>query len=415
MFKRDWKLMRMSGARKLLLLVLLAFAGAHTAPAFAIEEDMLHQQNFDTDSTTDQVQAKPKSADPSLGFLERYAPPKNITTLNSRIDWLFRYTSWTASVFFLIMAGALVYFIIANRERPGHKAYYTHGTSKANGLVTRLLDISVFISLDLVLIAASFRDTRDIVWAYPSESDPDVVRIMVMPQQWAWNFKYAGNDGKFGTADDINLINDLRVPKGKKVLLQIKSKDVIHGFMIPNLRIQVDALPGVVTKMWFDTTTTGDFEIACYHHCGTSHYKMKAFFTVMEDADYSAWVKEQSNWAEAMYDKDDDFVHWGWNWTPTEDKSTHAIEQVSTSEEIQENNARVKSAEAGQGTLAEKASPDLSKLAPKEGEPATTNEKPSENSAAPAPDAKAIEPKGGSNAAGSNGDGAKSSKEPVHE
>ncbi len=279
--------------------------------AHAQTEETYHQLD-----TTDgaQTHAVGKEANPNEYFWNRYAPPHSISTYGHRIDWLFKYTSWAAFVFFMIMVIALGYFIIKYRERPGHKAYYTHGKStKSEKWAPKFLDLAVFVSLDLVLMGSSYLHTRDIMWNYPQGED--VVKVQIMPQQWAWNFRYAGKDGIFNTPDDITTINELRIPKGTPVLAQIKSKDVIHGFMAPNVRSQIDAIPGLITKFWFDATETGDFEIACYHLCGTAHYKMKAFMTVMEESDYEEWFVESSEWAQAAYDAEDPSVKWGWNWS----------------------------------------------------------------------------------------------------
>lgn len=297
----------------------LVFVGASillSASAFAQTRATEHGQNWD--ASTNQIQAQGTSTDPNKSFVEEYAPPKIISSFGGRIDWLFRYTSWVTFGFFVFMAVVLIYFTVVYRQRPGHKAYYTHGLSSFNKNVTHAFDLLVFLSLDLVLIIASYRDTTQIVWNYPT--GPDVIKIMAMPQQWVWNFKYAGNDGIFGTADDVDTINDLRVPKDKKILMQMKSKDVIHGFMIPNVRLQVDVIPGVVTKIWFDANENGDYEIACYHLCGTGHYKMKAFLKVIDDVDYQAWVKESSDWAKAKFDPEDTSTQWGWSWGPDEPK-----------------------------------------------------------------------------------------------
>ena len=282
----------------------------HVQPAVAQTHATEHQQNFD--EKTNSVHASGIEADESKSFIERYAPPKPLSSFGQHIDNIFAYTSWATFVFFVLMASSLLYFVIAYRKRPGHKAYYTHGNHLSEKTVAKLLDIAVFLTLDCVLIYFSWADTRNIVWNYPDTSD--TVKVMIMPQQWVWNFKYAGNDGKFGTADDIDTINELRVPEGKPVLIQMKSKDVIHGFNIPNVRMQVDAIPGSVTKFWFDTNRTGDFEIACYHHCGTSHYKMKAFLKVMKPEDFKSWSEEASNWAQAKFDADDKATQWNWNW-----------------------------------------------------------------------------------------------------
>jgi cytochrome c oxidase subunit 2 len=312
---------------KTLISFMMAFAvisaTVQASPLVGSQEEILHKQA--SGEGDHQVHAKPKEDSDNKSFVEKYSRPADFTTNSKAIDWLFDYTSWTTFVFFVIMASALVWFTIAYRRKDGKKAYYTHGLSSRNKLATKSLDIAVFITLDLVLIYASIRDTSGLswlpgsksdeagfIWNYPSEEES--LRVMVMPQQWAWNFKYAGTDGKFGTPDDIDTINDMRVPKGRKILLQIKSKDVIHGFFIPNVRMQIDALPGVVTQFWFDAKTTGDYEIACYHHCGTSHYKMKAFLKVQEESDFNSWVSENSKWAVARFDPDDKSTQWGWNW-----------------------------------------------------------------------------------------------------
>ena len=288
---------------------LLSGLSVVTPNAYALKESLLHQVDHTPGS---QVNAHGEQPDATKGFVDNYGPPQDFTTWGHRIDWLFQYTSWVASIFFVIMAGALGYFSWAYRARPGHKAYYTHGKSKGNTMVTRLLDLAVFITLDSVMLCSSYMDAKDFIMKYPQGDD--VVKVMVMPQQWMWNFRYPGADGKFDSPDSVTTINDLRIPRGKKVLFQLKSKDVVHGFMVPYARMQVDAMPGSLTRIWFDANKDGDYEIACYHHCGTSHYKMKAFLKVMEPEDYEAWLKENREWAKAKYDPEDKALQWGWDW-----------------------------------------------------------------------------------------------------
>lgn len=273
----------------------------------ASESDILHQQN---QGQNQDVHAKGVHSNHSL--LELIKPPHDFSTHGHKIDWLFNYTTAIALIFFLIMSGALAYFLIFNRERPGHKAVYSHGTERMPVLVRTILVILVFISLDGVLREKSMEFGKDVLWKMPNSAE--AVKIMIMPQQWAWNFRYAGKDGAFNTADDIVMLNEMVIPKGRPIVVQILSKDVIHGFFVPNARMQIDAIPGQVSKMWFDANETGHFEIACLHLCGTAHYKMKAFLNVMEDADYKLWSEENSTWAAAKFDPDDKSIQWGWDW-----------------------------------------------------------------------------------------------------
>ena len=119
-----------------------------------------------------------------------------------------------------------------------------------------------------------------------AEAKPGAVRIEINAHQWAWDARYAGPDGKFNTADDIVILNDIGVPVGAPVIFQLASTDVIHSFYVPNLRMKLDAVPGTVNRMWFQAKETGEFEIVCAQHCGTNHYKMRGTLTVLPRAEY---------------------------------------------------------------------------------------------------------------------------------
>lgn len=282
-----------------LLFVLMGTAWAQT-------QEQLHQSNPNFDK--DQVHAKGVWPNPE-GF-KVFTGPEIISSDGAHFDWLFGYVTAGTFFYFILMILGVVWFTFAYREKRGSKAYYTDGHKEHK--VTLFFDILFFVTLDVVLIYFSVVDTQKYFMEAPTGKD--VVRVQVMPQQWMWNFRYTGNDGEFGTADDIVTTNEMWVPKGKTVSLQIKSKDVIHGFMVPEIRRQMDALPGTITRMWFEIIKTGDFEIACMHLCGTAHYKMKGFMKVVEADDFAAWSKEMSEWSEARYDPDDVATHWGWTW-----------------------------------------------------------------------------------------------------
>lgn len=226
------------------------------------------------------------------------------------IDGLFEYTTSAGFIYLCILTFLLLFFVFRYRERPGHKAYYTHG--KKEKKITLICDLIFFVTLDVILISNSMFHNMDYISGPPQGED--IVRVQVMPQQWVWNFRYEGKDKMFNTADDVVTVNELWLPKGKTVYLQIKSKDVVHGFMVPGIRRQMDAIPGTITRLWFDLTKNGDFEIACYHLCGTAHYKMKAFLKVVEQNDFNLWSNEMSEWSAARFDPDDIQTHWGWEW-----------------------------------------------------------------------------------------------------
>jgi cytochrome c oxidase subunit 2 len=94
--------------------------------------------------------------------------------------------------------------------------------------------------------------------------------------------------------DDIATINQFHFPVGKKVLVYLTSKDVIHSFNLPVMRVKQDAIPGQTIPVWFEANGTGQFEIACAQLCGLGHYRMKGFFSIDTPEQYDVWLKEQS-------------------------------------------------------------------------------------------------------------------------
>ena len=76
------------------------------------------------------------------------------------------------------------------------------------------------------------------------------------------------------------------------VLIQLKSKDVLHSFFLPQMRIKQDAVPGLTIPVWFDADEAGHYEIVCAELCGWGHYKMKGGLTVHEtQAQFDEWMK----------------------------------------------------------------------------------------------------------------------------
>lgn len=240
------------------------------------------------------------------------APPLDISTNGWRVTWLFWYTSSLTAIAFALVVLALVVFAWRYRARKGHRAVYDTGAEPSAVTGTVALALLVFLSIDLVLVKRSSQDVRGYLYKFPS--GPQVVRVEVYPQQWAWNIRYPGPDAAFGTADDVVTLNDLRVPAGRPVMLNLMAKDVIHSFYVPNLRLKQDANPGSVTRMWFTALVPGTYEISCSQHCGWAHYKMRGELRVLPEAEYGRWLREAEADAARRHDASDKEANWGWEW-----------------------------------------------------------------------------------------------------
>jgi cytochrome c oxidase subunit II len=157
------------------------------------------------------------------------------------------------------------------------------------------------------------------VWARAQfkAAAPDAEVIEVLAQQFAWNFRYPGADGKFGRTD-IRHINDasgnsfglddtdprardditsatLRVPAGREVKLVFTARDVIHSFFVRELRVKQDLVPGMTILLHFVAETPGTYEVPCSELCGLGHSRMRTTMIVMPAAEYERWKREQAH------------------------------------------------------------------------------------------------------------------------
>jgi cytochrome c oxidase subunit 2 len=120
--------------------------------------------------------------------------------------------------------------------------------------------------------------------------------IHVTAKQWWWRVQYRTPAGLIETA------NELRLPVGERVELQLASPDVIHSFWVPSLAGKMDMIPGRLTRLAVEPTRTGTFRGACAEYCGTSHALMAFSVVVMEPQDFRAWLAAQARPAESPTD-----------------------------------------------------------------------------------------------------------------
>jgi cytochrome c oxidase subunit 2 len=150
-------------------------------------------------------------------------------------------------------------------------------------------------------------------WARIPERAPGEERIEVYARQFAWNFRYPGPDGIFGRTahkfisdsggnpigldpadpdgrDDI-VSSTLRVPVGRKVLLLLHSRDVIHDFFVRELRTKQDIVPGMEISLEIRVDRPGRYEIACAELCGLGHSQMHSLLIAVPPQEYEQWKR----------------------------------------------------------------------------------------------------------------------------
>ena len=217
--------------------------------------------------------------------------PENVSTYGAEIDWLFELIYYITGATFVLVAVAMITFLIMYRARPGRKARYTHGNTS--------LEIVWTVVPALILIVLTFLSVP--AWSRIKMHIPDSdVQIRITAKQFNWEVTYPGPDGTFDTADDRTFDNEIHFPVGKPIVIHLRSKDVIHSFFLPQFRLKQDAVPGMTIDVWLQATRTGTFEIACAELCGFGHATMRGQLTVHEPGEYRAWLQEAQTAAAAQ-------------------------------------------------------------------------------------------------------------------
>lgn len=243
-----------------------------------------------------------------------WQPPEAITEIGRRIDEQFSLTFLLTGIIFLTSQFLLGFAVLRFGRKRDAAASSTRGNDRWEVLWTSAAGV-IFVGLTLLGYSAWAEVRFD--GARAAQGDPDVT-VEVVAQQFIWNFRYAGEDGRFGPTDP-SLIDDsigngvgvdrdhpdgaddlitarLAVPVNQETELVLKAKDVLHNFFVPELRVKLDTVPGLTNRLRIRPETVGSYEIACSELCGLGHYKMRAYLDVMSEADYEAWLEEQAQY-----------------------------------------------------------------------------------------------------------------------
>ena len=209
--------------------------------------------------------------------------PENVSTYGQEIDWLFHLIYWITGITFVLVFGTMLVFLVMYRDRPGRRARYTHGSTPLE-IAWTVVPAVILVVLTLLSVPA---------WSKIKMTMPptDFV-VQVTGKQFNWQVAYPGPDGKFGTADDKNFLDEMHVPVNKVIRVNLKSQDVIHSFFVPSFRMKQDAVPGREIGQWFEVTKPGKYEWPCAELCGFGHSGMKGWIYVHTPEEYAKWAAE---------------------------------------------------------------------------------------------------------------------------
>lgn len=233
--------------------------------------------------------------------------PAFISEYGAAYDHQFHITLIVCGVVFFLAQMGLAYVVLRYRNSGG-RATYSHGN---NAMEATWTTVTAIVFLGIALMGQQ-------IWArvHLDAAPANALQVEVTGQQFAWNFRYAGPDGKFGrtkpelmkeslgnplgvdpedsaSKDDL-VMPVMAVPVNRPVEVILRSKDVIHSFYVRELRLKQDAVPGMENRLHFTASQTGKFEIPCAELCGLGHYQMRSYLEVMSEPDFEKWMKDNS-------------------------------------------------------------------------------------------------------------------------
>ncbi len=234
------------------------------------------------------------------------APPP-ITSAALLVDHQYDLTLYAVGAAFVLAQLGLAYMIFRYRDR-GQRAHFTRGHTWME-ITWTVVTLATFLGLGI----AGNRVWADLEMA-PSAGNS--LQVEVTGSQFVYTFRYPGPDGKFGRLDanlvspatgnplgldpndpagkDDIVTSSLTVPVDRPIELLIRSQDVIHNFFVRELRLQQDAVPGMVIPVNFTPDRIGHYEIVCTQLCGLGHSHMHSMLNVVSADDYAGFLKQEA-------------------------------------------------------------------------------------------------------------------------
>jgi cytochrome c oxidase subunit 2 len=241
----------------------------------------------------------------SLAF--HFLSPWTFTELASNwgaIDTALWVTMIVTTVVFVVINLFVAYTVIKFRYHKDRKAKFEPENKKLEWVLITITSIGI-----VMLLAPSLFVYSDIV------SPPDdAMTVEALAQQWSWSFRFPGEDGVLGRSstelinfdnpfgldpedphsdDDVlieNPNNELHFPVDQPIKMVLRSKDVLHDFYVPNFRVKMDLVPGIITSIWFTPNKTGSYNLVCAEYCGTGHWAMGGDVIVESKDTFDTWL-----------------------------------------------------------------------------------------------------------------------------
>ena len=194
----------------------------------------------------------------------------------------FMVTIWVTGFLFLTVGGALGWAVWRYRSRPGDENKPLPKQSHGSALV----EVGLIIASAVMLVFVAVPTLQGIMFMHdlPSENGTDAVQVRVTGYQWWWQFEYLD--------EGLITANEMVIPVGKPVQLELIGGDVNHSFWLPRLAGKTDLIPGQTNNMWIQADEPGMYWGQCAEFCGDSHAFMLFRVRAIPQEEYDTWLAQ---------------------------------------------------------------------------------------------------------------------------
>lgn len=210
---------------------------------------------------------------------------------------VFYVTVWVTMIIFVIVAAVLAYATFKFRAKKGEdpKAAIPH-----QGHGNPLVELGLIAASVGALVIIAVPTLRAIWYTYdvPEEQRANAYEVNARGLQWWFQFEYPNE--QIDGAGKLVTGNELVIPAGRPVRINLRTSDVIHSFWVPKLSGKVDMIPNRGNHMWLQADEPGYFWGQCAEFCGESHAVMRFRVIALAQEDFDAWVENQKKSARSV-------------------------------------------------------------------------------------------------------------------
>ena len=214
----------------------------------------------------------------------------------SQLD-VFYVTLWVTGIIFVIVASITAYATLKfkARETDDAKAVMPH-----QGHGNPLIELSLIALSVLALVFIAVPTLKAIWYNYdiPAEQKENAYEVNATGLQWWFKFEYPKE--QIDGAGNLIAANELVIPAGRPVRINLRTSDVIHSFWVPKLAGKVDMIPNRGNHLWLQADQPGYFWGQCAEYCGESHAVMRFRVIALDEADFAAWIARQKTSARTI-------------------------------------------------------------------------------------------------------------------